>query len=296
MSGNKSKVSKMNAQKVTAKVVETAALAPLLKWVGGKRQLIREIDRYLPQEFTTYYEPFVGGGAVLFHLHPSKAVINDSNEELINVYRVVRDSPDDLIVDLRNHRNEKEYFYEIRSIDRDPLRYKALSKVERASRIIFLNRACFNGLFRVNQAGEYNTPFGRYKNPDFVNEKTLRAVSSYLNKNSVKILNGSYKKALRGIRKGSLVYFDPPYDPLSESSSFTGYTRGGFGKIEQEELKECCDLLHGKGVKFLLSNSATAFIKDLYRNYDVSIIEARRAINSKAHKRGPVSEVLVKNY
>ncbi|MBI9106777.1 MAG: DNA adenine methylase [Spirochaetales bacterium] len=272
-------------------------VSPVVKWVGGKRQLITEIGKYLPEKLSLYYEPFIGGGAVLFHLQPSKAVINDTNSELVNLYRTIKTHPDELIEDLKKHRNEEEYFYKIRELDRDKSKYSDLSDIERASRVIFLNKTCYNGLFRVNSAGEFNTPFGRYRNPNIVNDITIRAISNYFNKNDVRILNTDFEASLEGIKKGAFVYFDPPYDPVSSSANFTGYTKGGFGRDEQIRLKNLCDRLDGMGVRFLLSNSATDFIKDLYSGYnELVIVSATRAVNSKAEGRGAVEEVLVRNY
>lgn len=245
-------------------------VAPFVKWVGGKRQLLTEIEKYLPSKFATYYEPFIGGGALLFHLQPKNAIINDSNAELINLYTVIKENPLALIEDLRKHKNEADYFYEIRSLDRNRDKFSTLTNVERASRIIFLNKTCYNGLFRVNSAGEFNTPFGRYKNPNIVNEITIKAVSLYLNKANISIMNEDFERALQNVSKGDFVYLDPPYDPLSNSSSFTGYTQGGFDRGEQERLKDVCDLLHAKKAKFLLSNSYTNLILNLYQNSLVS--------------------------
>lgn len=270
--------------------------APVLKWVGGKRQLMKEIQSVLPKTYTTYYEPFIGGGAVLFELQPNKAVINDINEELINLYSVIKDDVESLIDDLKKHKNTSEYFYEIREQDRNREAYEKLPQVQRASRIVYLNKTCYNGLFRVNKAGEFNSPFGKYKNPNIVDEVTLRAVSKYFNKADIKIINCDFEQSLRNIRRGAFVYLDPPYDPVSNSANFTGYDRGGFNRDEQVRLKNLCDKLDKKGVKFLLSNSATEFIKDLYKEYDIKIVKAKRAINSNGNARGDVDEVLVRNY
>lgn len=269
---------------------------PFVKWVGGKRQLLSYIEEQIPEQYSTYYEPFVGGGAVLFHEQPKRAVINDSNRELINLYQVIKTDPEELIDDLRRHQNEADYFYEIRGWDRDKIKYQSLSAVQRASRIIYLNKTCYNGLFRVNRAGEFNSPFGRYKNPNIVNETTIRAVSHYLSQNHVQITNIDYEMSLEQIGEGDFVYFDPPYDPVSDSANFTGYTKGGFNRAEQERLRDVCDRLHNRGVRFLLSNSSTDFIKELYQVYSIIHIEANRAVNSKASGRGKVAEVLVKNY
>lgn len=270
-------------------------IAPVLKWVGGKRQLLPEIEKRIPG-FSVYYEPFVGGAAVLFNTQPKKAVINDINSELINLYQVIKDNVEELIEDLKKHRNEESYFYQIRELDRDKEKYESLTNIEKASRVVYLNKTCYNGLFRVNRAGKFNTPFGNYKNPNIVNEITLRAVSNYFNKADITFLCCDYEQALKNIRKGAFVYFDPPYDPVSSSANFTGYDKGGFDREEQKRLKEVCDKLNRKGIKFLLSNSATDFIRDLYKDYIVEIIQAKRAINSDPDKRGEVDEVLVRNY
>ncbi len=269
---------------------------PFVKWVGGKRQLLSELERYIPEKFSKYYEPFVGGGAVLFHLQPKEAIINDCNKELVNLYKIIQSKPEELITDLKKHKNESDYFYNIRSMDRDEIFYSKLTEIEKASRIIYLNKTCYNGLFRVNSSGEFNTPFGRYKKPTIVNEVTIRAVSNYLSKNPIEILNLDYEKSLLNTKRGDFVYFDPPYDPVSDSANFTGYTKSGFDKSEQVRLKKVCDELNKKGVKFLLSKSATEFIKELYSNYHISIIDAKRSINSNADKRGVVKEVIIKNY
>lgn len=268
---------------------------PFLKWVGGKRQLMSEIEPLIPSKISTYYEPFIGGGAVFLNQQPKKAVINDYNAELINVYKVVRDNVEELIEDLATHRNESDYFYSVRVQDRQE-GFDQLSELKRASRVIYLNKTCFNGLYRVNSSGEFNTPFGRYKSPNIVNETVLRAVSNYLNNNDIALLSGDFEDALKGIRKGAFVYLDPPYDPVSKSSNFTGYVEGGFDSNQQERLRDICIKLNDKGVNFLLSNSATPFIKDLYKDFEIIEVDAKRYINSVASKRGSVSEVLVRNY
>lgn len=270
-------------------------VSPILKWVGGKRQLLPEIRKYLPEKITTYYEPFVGGGAVLFDILPQKAIVNDLNSELINLYQVVKDDVEALIIDLSKHVNEADYFYKLRSLDREP-EFAQLSSVERASRIFYLNKTCYNGLFRVNQAGEFNTPFGRYKNPNFNNPILLRAVSEYFNKSNIEFRNTDFENAVKGIRKGAFVYFDPPYDPVSDSANFTGYAKDGFDRNEQIRLKRLCDKLDARGIKFLLSNASTEFIHELYKDYKIEVIKAKRAINSKGDARGEVNEVLVRNY
>lgn len=276
---------------------KNALVSPVLKWVGGKRQLLNEIIPLIPKH-STYYEPFMGGGAVLFSLQPSKAVMNDSNPELINVYNVIKSSPEALIEELKKHEesNCEEHFYATRALDRNKTEYDVISDVERAARIIYLNKTCYNGLFRVNSSGEFNSPWGKYKNPNIVNETTILAVHKYFNASNSIITCGDYREALKGIRKGAFVYFDPPYMPISSSSSFTGYTSSGFNESEQILLKEQCDALNQKGVKFLLSNSSCEFIRELYKDYTISTVGAKRAINADSNKRGEIDEVLVRNY
>lgn len=271
-------------------------VSPVVKWVGGKRQLLDKILPLIPKH-STYVEPFVGGAAVLFELQPTKAIINDYNHELINVYKIIKSNPEELINTLEKHRelNTKEYFYEIRSLDRDPS-FNTLTDIEKAARIIYLNKTCFNGLYRVNLSGQFNTPYGKYKNPNIVNASTIRAVSKYFNKDTIKILSGDYKDSLKGLRKGAFVYFDPPYVPISTSSSFTGYTEGGFSLKNQEELKEQCDKLNARGINFLLSNSDCEFIRELYKDYNIITVKAKRNINRNGSDRGEINEVLVMNY
>jgi DNA adenine methylase len=253
------------------------------------------IKEFIPSDYTTYYEPFVGGGALLFELQPKKAVINDFNDELINAYKVIKENPEGLIMDLKTHENESDYFYDLRCLDRNE-NYEELTSIKKASRIIFLNKTCYNGLYRVNNSGQFNSPYGRYKNPNIVNEPTIRAISKYLNTNDIKIINSDFEKSLKGIRKGAFVYLDPPYHPLSASSNFTGYVQNGFSSDEQIRLRDLCNRLHAKGVKFLLSNSATKFIEELYSDFNITYVKANRSINSNALKRGEINEVLISNY
>ena len=270
---------------------------PVVKWVGGKRQLLPEIEKLIPENYTTYYEPFIGGAAVLLNEQPKKAVVNDFNEELINTYKVIQNNVDELIEVLKIHDelNSKDYFYDVRAWDRLP-GYEERSDVEIAGRFIFLNKTCFNGLYRVNQAGEFNTPYGKYKNPNIINEVGLKVLSNYFNEADIIFKTGDFEDAVKYIRKGSFVYFDPPYAPLSPTSNYTGYTSGGFDEKDQIRLRELCDRLDAKGVKFLLSNSNVPFIQEQYSDYTIDIVGAKRAINSNGKKRGEVEEVLIRNY
>lgn len=273
-----------------------AAPAPVLKWVGGKRQLLPALSALLPDKIASYCEPFVGGGALLFHLQPQTAYVNDINAELIGVYRTIRENVDALIEELKGYKNEADFFYAVRNWDRDRARYDALSDVRKAARVLYLNKTCFNGLYRVNNAGEFNSPFGAYRKPNIVNEPVLRAVSAYFNAADVRFSCADYADALADVKSGAFVYLDPPYDPVSQTSSFTGYARGGFSREDQIRLRECCDALDRRGVRFMLSNSATDFIKEQYRAYHVTIVQARRAVNSVGSRRGNVDEAVVRNY
>lgn len=271
-------------------------VAPVLKWVGGKRQLTETFSPLLPKKITSYCEPFVGGGALLFRLQPNIAYVNDINTDLICVYTVIKNSVDELIEVLKQYKNESDFFYAVRNWDRDRKKYSSLSSVERAARVLYLNKTCYNGLYRVNNAGEFNSPFGNYRNPNIVNEPVLRAVNAYFNVATVHFSCLDYMEVLANTKKGTFVYLDPPYDPVSETSSFTGYSKGGFSKEDQIHLRQCCDDLNKRGIKFMLSNSATPFIMEQYSAYNITIVQAKRTINSVGSKRGDVDEVVVRNY
>ena len=270
-------------------------LAPILKWAGGKRQLIPQIKKYIPDEYNNYFEPFVGAGALLFELQPQTAVINDFNDELINVYHVVKDNVDKLIDSLKLHINEEDYFYKIRELDRIS-EFVQLDNIQKASRFIYLNKTGFNGLYRVNSKGQFNVPYGKYKKPLIVNEEGLRSLHEYLNKNNIMILNGDFEHAVSTAAKGDFVYFDPPYDPLTATSSFTAYSKEGFNRTDQERLYKVYKELDKRGCYVMLSNSSTDFIKDLYKEFNVNIVTAKRNINSKGTGRGAIDEVLITNY
>lgn len=273
-------------------------IQPILKWVGGKRQLLKDIVPLIKQhEFTTYVEPFIGGGAVLFDIQPQNAVINDFNAELINLYTVIKNAPEQLINALKTHskKHSKDYYYEVREWDRKET-YQSRSAVEKAARTVYLNKTCFNGLYRVNSNGYFNSPCGDYKNPNIVNEELIKKLSEYFNNANVTMRCGDYKQALCGLNKNAFVYLDPPYMPISKSSSFVGYTKGGFDYDKQKELKSECDKLTQQGIKFLQSNSDCPEIRELYKDYTILTIKANRHINSDASKRGAVHEVLIHNF
>jgi DNA adenine methylase len=270
---------------------------PFLKWAGGKRQLLISLRPLIPRKLKRYYEPFLGGGAVFFDRQPKTAIVNDFNGELINCYQVIRDCPEELLKAISALSNTSDDFYRIREMDRSP-EFTLLSSTERAARLIYLNKTCYNGLFRVNSQGQFNVPFGNYKNPVIADPAVIYAVSRYLNKANITFRNGDFADAINDAIEGDFVYFDPPYDPVSDTSSFTGYSLNGFVKDEQKRLKAVCDLLTQTGVKFLLSNSNTEFIRELYtsNNYTIRTVQARRNINAVASGRGKIDELLISNY
>jgi DNA adenine methylase len=272
---------------------------PYLKWAGGKRQLLPEIEKNLPANMAayTYYEPFVGAGAVLFQLLPRKAVINDFNSQLIMSYRAVKEHIGALIELLEDHqrKNSEAYYYQIRDLDRNTETFKALGDVEKAARLIFLNKTCYNGLYRVNSQGLFNVPYGKYRNPLICEEAALRRISAYLNINDVTILNRDFEAALPEAGKDSFIYFDPPYHS-PDKSNFTGYQAGGFGEDEQRRLRDLFVKMTERGALCLLSNADTEFIRELYRDFEIAPVRAKRPINSDPSGRGCVNEILVKNW
>jgi DNA adenine methylase len=274
-------------------------IKPYLKWAGGKRQLLPEIKKHLPADVGSrlYYEPFVGAGAVFFDLLPEKAVINDFNTQLMITYKAVKNSIEDLIELLKEHqrKNTKDYYYQNRNLDRDGASFDRLTEAEKAARFIFLNKTCYNGLYRVNSRGLFNVPYGSYKNPLICEEPVLRQISLYLNANDISITNDDFEQAVSTAASHSFVYFDPPYHS-PRKTNFTGYQADGFGEQEQERLGDVFDTMTNRKVKCLLSNSDTEFIRRLYKNYEIIPVQAKRAINSDASGRGFVSEVLIKNY
>lgn len=266
---------------------------PFVKWAGGKRQLLPQLLSRVPRSFRRYHEPFVGGGALFFALRgrqllPQGARLADINPELVNAYQVVRDRVETLIVLLGAFRNEEDFYYEIRA--QDPL---SLDPVQRAARLLYLNRTCFNGLFRENRDGRFNVPFGRYRNLQILRENDLRASSRALR--GVCIEQASFADLNDCVEPGDFVYLDPPYAPLSRTASFTSYSRGGFDDEAQRQLGALVRRLGSRGVHILLSNSSAPLIYDIYDHADLHVeqVMASRAINSRADRRGKVAELLI---
>ncbi|HEY9626650.1 MAG TPA: DNA adenine methylase [Coleofasciculaceae cyanobacterium] len=263
---------------------------PFLKWAGGKAQLIQQYQSHFPQGYKTYYEPFLGGGAIFFHLSPTKAMLTDINPELVNVYRCVKDSVAAVIASLEVHHrsHNPDYYYEMRSTP-------GTTPVEKAARFIYLNKTCFNGLYRENSKGEFNVPIGRYKSPRICNPDLLYAVSQALKHTEIRV--ASFDAVLNyATDPQDFVYFDPPYHPISLTSSFTGYSRYSFHAQDQIRLRDTFAELAQRGVQVMLSNSDCEFVRDLYQDFNIYTISASRAINSNAQKRGKITEVLVTSY
>ena len=263
---------------------------PFLKWAGGKTYLLPKLLSLAPHNFRTYIEPFVGGGALFFALSAKDSLIADSNPELINAYEVVRDKVELLIADLQKHENSKAYFYAVRK--QNP---SELTDIERASRLIYLNRTCFNGLYRVNRSGQFNVPFGNYKNPTIYNPEILRTASRRLR--DTKIICSDFRTLLEDTpREDDFVYLDPPYVPVGVYSDFKRYTKDFFSMKEQEELATLMGCLTKKKVKVMLSNSFNDKVRALYSGYRQEVVYAPRYINKNGSGRGLIKELVVVNY
>lgn len=269
-----------------------------IKWAGGKVQLLEQFESLFPKKFNRYLEPFIGSGAVFFYIiqkfNLSEIIISDINEELINSYELIKDDVERLIVELKQHKEYhmvkgKKYYLTIRATNPN-----SLPILERAARFIYLNKTCFNGLFRVNSKGKFNVPMGSYKNPDIVQEEKLRLVSKLLKNVTIKAM--SFEKVLNLAKKDDFIYFDPPYYPLKKGKSFTTYTKDTFLEEQQQKLAEVFKKLDKKGCFVMLSNSDTKFIKDLYHNFNIHFVQATRMINCDSKKRGKINEIVVTNY
>lgn len=271
-------------------------LIPILKWAGGKRQLLHAIMPLVPQDFDCYFEPFLGAGAVMLDLQPQKAIVNDTNGELINVYNIIKNQPMELIQLLKEYesKHSEEFYYKLRDLDRDIKTFSKTSLLHKAARTIYLNRTCYNGLYRVNKKGFFNTPMGRNTSIQIVNEKGILGISEYLNKSMVEIMNGDYRKALENVTSKDFVFLDPPYYPTNKNS-FLRYDMSTFGIQEQLELKEVCDRLNEKGVRFIETNSDCEEIRELYSEYRLIEVDVRRCINANVNGRKG-KELIICNY
>jgi len=287
--------------KTSTKLNTTAK--PFVKWAGGKSQLLDQFKDLFPKTFNNYIEPLVGGGAIFFHLFNTnrikkKAILNDINPELMNCYKVIKNQVEEMIKKLkeleqRYRKAPKKIYYQVRKLDRQKS-FSKYSLVDRAARTIFLNKTCYNGLYRVNSKGQFNVPFGRYKNPTICDEENLRAVSVALKKARLK--NKDFTVCLKLAKTGDFIYFDPPYYPLSKTADFTSYTKEDFTEKDQKRLKEVFKNLTGRKYKSMLSNSNTDFIRNLYKNFQIYEVQAKRYINSNPQGRGKIVELVITNY
>lgn len=274
-------------------------LKPFVKWAGGKTQVLSRIKDYMPASFNQYFEPFVGGGALFFDIAPDNATINDSNTELMITYKCFQNSDDYMMMidEIKKHEqcHSEEYYYLVRDMDRLE-NYGSLPNHIKAARLIYLNKACFNGLYRVNTKGYFNVPSGKKAKVKAYDNYLFESLHEFLSNKSIRIMNVDFKDAVKNAKEGDFVYFDPPYDTLDEKNSFTSYTKDIFGKEEQVRLANIFKELSEKKVKVMLSNHNTSFIRDLYKDFNIHIIEAKRMISSKVDGRGNVEEVIITNY
>lgn len=280
-------------------------MKPILKWAGGKRQLLGVISKYLSLDTLgegTYYEPFLGGGSVLFYLCPKKAVVNDYNQEIINVYKAVKNNPNKLVSLLKAHKlnDSKEYFYKIRSVDRenDFGNKRKYSNIFKAARTIYLNKTCFNGLYRVNSKGQFNVPYASYVNPPICDENNIKEINNYFSNQDITILSCDFEEAVKDAKEGDYIYFDPPYD-YEDENGFVSYVKEGFSRADLLRLKKVCDELINRGCKVLISNNDTSFVRTTFKGdnfkivYVTNAITANRSINCNGNKRRNAKEVLI---
>ncbi|MBQ4245918.1 MAG: DNA adenine methylase [Succinivibrio sp.] len=270
-------------------------LKPFVKWVGGKSTSLLRLLEYIPSNIENYVEPFLGSGALFFALNFKKAIINDSNEELILAYKVIKEQCPELIMYLQSLIYDKELYEKIRAWDREP-DFKQRSDLERAARLIYLIKTCYNGLYRVSKKNQFNTPFGNHKDPNICDVRTLLACSEYLNKTQAVIMNKDYEALLDDIPEDAFVYLDPPYFPVSKTANFTSYQSGKFNFSEQERLYNFCVKLHERGIRFMQSNSDTEDVRAIYKRFDIKVVEVSRRVNSNTQKRSAVNEVVITNY
>ena len=274
-------------------------LSPFVKWAGGKRQIMNHLLAFKPKKFRHYYEPFVGGGALLLELAPIHATINDSNKELIYIFKCLRNKKlfNKFYNACKEHEanHTKEYYYQVRAMDKKKTAYAKLPMYVKAARCIYLNKACFNGLYRVNGKGQFNVPFNGKEIIHCFDEANIRALHKYFYKRKPVILCKDFAESVKTAKAGDFVYFDPPYDVIG-GQSFTSYTAGGFGKMEQERLRNTFKELSDRGVLVMASNANTEFINELYKEFTIHVIKARRNINSKGDGRGKVEEVIITNF
>ena len=279
--------------------VKNMCMSPVVKWAGGKRQILEKLKANLPEKFNNYFEPFIGGGALLFDLAPKNATINDVNQELLAIYTCLKD--DELYrlmleeLDKHEKNHSEEYYYHVREWDRDP-RFELEPLWKRAARAIYLNKSCFNGLYRVNAKGYFNVPSAKKEHVVTYSKANMEDIHESFKDDNVTILSGDFVEATRNAHEGDFVYFDPPYDSWEDKESFTAYSKFDFNKDDQRRLADCFKDLTNRGVKCMLSNHNTAYINELYNGFNIQIIKAKRMINANAAGRGAVEEVIITNY
>lgn len=284
---------------VQLKQVKNMCMSPVVKWAGGKRQILEKLKANLPEKFNNYFEPFIGGGALLFDLAPKNATINDVNQELLAIYTCLKD--DELYrlmleeLDKHEKNHSEEYYYHVREWDRDP-RFELEPLWKRAARAIYLNKSCFNGLYRVNAKGYFNVPSAKKEHVVTYSKANMEEIHEYFKDDNVTILSGDFVEATRNAHEGDFVYFDPPYDSWEDEESFTAYSKFDFNKDDQRRLADCFKDLTNRGVKCMLSNHNTAYINELYNGFNIQVIKAKRMINANAAGRGAVEEVIITNY
>lgn len=274
---------------------------PFIKWVGGKTKLLPTLHQHFPNQIECFHEPFLGGGSVLFSLKGYSDInvqyinASDLNADLINTYVQIQHYVNNVIEVLDTYENTEEFYYELRNSDAF---FFACDAIHKAAKFLYLNKTCFNGLYRTNKKGKFNVPFGKYKNPNFCNEELLKECSAYLNKHDILFCVQDFEGILKyiNVNEKDFFYFDPPYVPLTKTSNFTSYTKEAFGETEHIKLKEVCDFVHMRNSKFLQSNSDTDFVRELYKDYEIIEVQAPRRINCKGDSRGNVTELLIKNY
>ena len=275
------------------------SLQPFVKWAGGKRQIMDKLLEYMPKKYRHYYEPFVGGGALLMELQPIHATINDSNKELMYVYKCLRNKrlfkKFSELCKQHEANHSEDYYYQIRDLDRKKSTYSKMTVPEKAARCVYLNKACFNGIYRVSNKGFFNVPSAKREKVKCFDDKNMLVLHKYFNKRKPVILCKDFAEAVKTAKPKDLVYLDPPYDVVGEQS-FTSYTASGFGKDEQTRLRDLAVELTNKGVFVMLSNANTKFIQELYKDFNIHVVHARRSINSKGDGRGLVEEVIITNY
>lgn len=279
--------------------VKNMCMSPVVKWAGGKRQILEKLKANLPEKFNNYFEPFIGGGALLFDLAPKNATINDVNQELLAIYTCLKD--DELYrlmleeLDKHEKNHSEEYYYQVREWDRDP-RFELEPLWKRAARAIYLNKSCFNGLYRVNAKGYFNVPSAKKEHVVTYSKANMEEIHEYFKDDNVTILSGDFVEATRNAHEGDFVYFDPPYDSWEDKESFTAYSKFDFNKDDQRRLADCFKDLTNRGVKCMLSNHNTVYINELYNGFNIQVIKVKRMINANASGRGAVEEVIITNY